>query len=164
MPLINYKINLILTWSNRCFIINNPIAVHEPTSPITDTKLYVSVVTLLTQNNAKPLEQLKSGFKRTINWNKYEPKVTIEKQNQHLDFLINPSYQGVNRLLISSFENTDIRTSYTRYYLPLVEIKNYNVVIDGQNFFYKLAKNNLIKLMIIFERSQLVKDMITQLD
>ena len=140
MPLINCQINLILTWSNRCFIINNPIAVHEPMSPITDTKLYVSVVTLLTQNNAKPLEQLKSGFKRTINWNKYEPKVTIGKQNQHLDFLINPSYQGVNRLFISSFENTDIRTSYTRYYLPLVEIKNYNVVIDGQNFFHQPVK------------------------
>ena len=140
MPLINCQINLILTWSNRCFIINNPIAVHKPTSPITDTKLYVSVVTLLTQNNAKPLEQLKSGFKRTINWNKYEPKVTIGKQNQHLDFLINPSYQGVNRLFISSFENTDIRTSYTRYYLPLVEIKNYNVVIDGQNFFHQPVK------------------------
>ena len=140
MPLINCEINLILTRSNRCFIINNPIAGHEPTSTITDTKLYVSVVTLSTQNNGKPLEQLKSGFKRTINWNKYELKVTIEQQNQYLDFLINPSYQGVNRLFMSSFENTDVRTSYTRYYLPLVEIKNYNVVIDGQNFFHQPVK------------------------
>ena len=59
---------------------------------ITDTKLYVLVVTLSTQDNAKLLEQLKSGFKRTINWNKYEPKVTVEQQNQYLDFLINPGF------------------------------------------------------------------------
>ena len=81
MPLINCKINLILTWSNRCFIIDNPIADQEPTFTITDTKRYVPVVTLSTQGNAKLLEQLISGFKRTINWNKEEPKVTVEQQN-----------------------------------------------------------------------------------
>ena len=76
MPLINCEINLILTWSNRCFIIDNPIAGQEPTFKITDTKLYVPVVTLSTQDNAQLLEQLKSGFKRIINWNKYEPRAT----------------------------------------------------------------------------------------
>ena len=70
MLLINCEINLILTWSARCFIIDNPIAGQEPTFTITDTKLYVPVVTLSTQENAKLLEQLKSGFTRTINWNK----------------------------------------------------------------------------------------------
>ena len=137
MSLIKCEINLILTWSNRCFIIDNPIYYpsQEPKFTITDTKLYVPVVTLSTQDNAKLLQQLKSGSKRTINWNKYEPKVTVEQQNQYLDFLINPSFQGVNRLFVLSFENNGGRTSYTKYYLPLVEIKNYNVVIDGQNFF-----------------------------
>ena len=67
MPLINCEINLILTWSARCFIIDNPIANQEPTFTIIDTKLYVPVVALSTQYNAKLLEQFKSGFKRTIN-------------------------------------------------------------------------------------------------
>ena len=70
---------------------------------ITDTKLYVPVVTLSTQNNAKLLEQLKSGFKRTINWNKYQSKISTEAQNQYLDFLINPSFQRVNRLFVLPF-------------------------------------------------------------
>ena len=131
MLLINFEINLILPWSNRCFIIDNPFASQEPTSAIADTKLYVSIVTLSTQDNAELLEQLKTGFKITINWNKYEPNVTAEQQNQYLYFLIYPSFQGVNRLFSLSFENNGSKTCYTRYYLPLVEIKNYNVVIDG---------------------------------
>ena len=67
MPLITCEVNFILTWSNRYVIIDNPIAGQKPTFAITDTKLYVPVVTLSTQDNAKLLEQLKSGFKRTIN-------------------------------------------------------------------------------------------------
>ena len=82
MPLINCEINLILTWSNRCFMIDNSSDDQVPTFRITDTKLNVPVVTLSIQDNAKLLEQLKSGFKRTINWNKHEPKVTVEQQNQ----------------------------------------------------------------------------------
>ena len=117
MPLINCEINLILTWSNKCFIIDSPINGQEPTFTKTDTKLYVSVATLSTQDNAKLLEQLKSGFERTINWNKYEPKVTVQQQNRYLDLLANPSFQEVNRLFVLSFENDDGRTSYKRYYL-----------------------------------------------
>ena len=82
MPLINCEISLILTWSNRCFMIDNSSDDQVPTFRITDTKLYVPVVTLSIQDNAKLLEQLKSVFKRTINWNKHEPKVTVEQQNQ----------------------------------------------------------------------------------
>ena len=77
ISLINCEIKLILTWSNTCFMIDNPIAGQEPTFTVTDTTLYVPVVTLSTQDNAKLLEQLKSIFKRTINWNKYEPKVKL---------------------------------------------------------------------------------------
>ena len=87
---------------------------------------------MLIQVNLKPLEQLKSGFKETINWNKREPKVTVEQQNQYLDFLINPSFQGVNSTFVLSFEDTNRRTSYKRYYLPLVETKDYNFAIAGQ--------------------------------
>ena len=67
IPLINCEVNLILTWSSTCVITNSTSA---GIFPITDTKLYIPVVTLSIQDNAKLLQQLKSGFKRTINWNK----------------------------------------------------------------------------------------------
>ena len=65
---------------------------------MTNTKIYVPAVTLSTHDNTKLLQQLKSGFKHTINWNKYQSKVTQDNQNQYLDCLIDPSFQGVNRL------------------------------------------------------------------
>ena len=102
MPLINCEVNLLLTWSKDCVISS---ANGETKFSIIETKLYVPVVTLSTQDNAKLLQQLKSGFKRTINWNKYQSKVSTEPQNQYLDFLINPSFQGANRffaLILSS--------------------------------------------------------------
>ena len=71
MSLINCEINFILTWSANCFIIDAPVNNEVPTFVITYTKLYVPVVSLSTQNNAKLLQQLKSDFKRTIKWNKY---------------------------------------------------------------------------------------------
>ena len=69
MLLINYQINLILAWSKKCVLSNDT---KTTTFAITDTKLYFPVVTLSTQSNAKLLQQLKSGFRRTINWNKYQ--------------------------------------------------------------------------------------------
>ena len=72
MPLINYEINLILTWSARCFTIDAPIADQEPTFTITGTKIYVPVLSLSTQDNVKLLQQLKSAFERAINSNKYQ--------------------------------------------------------------------------------------------
>ena len=141
---LEMKINLILTWSITCFIIDNPIAGQERIFTITDTNLYVPIITLSIQDNAKLLQQLKSGFKRTINWNKYELKLTVQAQNQYLDSVINPSFQGVNRLFVLSFQNNGSRTSYTIYNLPLVEVNCYNVVIDGWNFFEQPVKNNFI--------------------
>ena len=132
MPLINCEINLILTWSDKCVLSNDTKAT---TFAIAGTGLYVPIVTLSTQDNAKLLEQLKSGFKRTVNWNKYQPKVSPEKPNQYLDFLIDPSFQRGNRLFVLSFENEEDRTVHTKYYLPPVEIKDCNVMIDGKNFF-----------------------------
>ena len=83
MPLINCEVNLILTWSSTCVITNST---GEGRFTITDTKLYVPVVTLSTQDNAKFLEKLKLCFKRTINWNKYQSKISAEGQNRYLDF------------------------------------------------------------------------------
>ena len=88
-----------------------------------------------TQDNAKLLQQLKSDFKRTINWNEYESSVKTFAQNRYLNYLISLSFQGVNRLFVLSFENENDRTSHSTYYLPKVEIKDYNVMIDGRNFF-----------------------------
>ena len=75
---------------------------------------------------------MKSGFKRTINWNEYQPEISSERQSQYLDFLIDPSFQGVNRLFVLLFKNEDDRQ--TGYYLPKVEIKDYKVMIDGKTF------------------------------
>ena len=71
MPLINCEINLILTWSANCIVVYTNVSNQGATFAITETKLYVPVVTLSTQDNAKLLQQLKPGFKRIINWNKY---------------------------------------------------------------------------------------------
>ena len=98
MPLINCENNLDLNWSGKCVIMATNVANQGVAFPIIDTELYVPVVTLSTQDNTKLLEQLKSGFKRTINWNKYQPKITPQRPNQYLDFLIDPSFRGVNRL------------------------------------------------------------------
>ena len=141
MPLINSEVNLILTWSSTCVITNSTGA---GTFEITDTKLYVPVVTLSTKENAKLLQQLKSGFKRVINWNKYLSKPELLRQNPNLNYLIEPSFQGVNRLFIRAFENDTQRTSHSGYYLPHVEIKNYNIVINGEKFFDQPIKNKKI--------------------
>ena len=115
MPLINCEVNLILTWSKDCVITNSTGAGKFA---ITETKLYVPVVTLSTQDNAKLLQQLKSGFKRTINWNKYQSDPKTYAQNRYLNHLVNPIFQGVNRIFVLSFENKNDRTSHSNYYLP----------------------------------------------
>ena len=139
-PLINCELNLILTWSANCVISERN---RQTTFTIIDTKLYVPVVTLSTQDNTKLLQQLKSAFKRIINWNKYQSKESIETQNPYLDFKIDPNFQGVNRLFVLSFESNDGRTPQTEYFLPEKEMKYYNIVISGQNFFDQPAKNDL---------------------
>ena len=141
IPLINCEVNLILTWSSTCVITNSNGA---GTFAITDTKLYVPVVTLSTQENTKFLQQLKSGFKRVINWNKYLSKPELLAQNPNLNHLIEPSFQGVNRLFVLAFQNDDDRTSSDEYYLPTVEIKDYNITINGENFFDQPIKDNKV--------------------
>ena len=81
MPLINCEINLILTWSANCVIVSTNNANQNATFAMTNVRLYVPVVTLSTQENAKFLQQLKSGFKRVINWNKYFSRPELLTQN-----------------------------------------------------------------------------------
>ena len=141
MPLINCEVSLILTWSSTCIITNSTGA---GTFEITDTKLYVPVITLSHQDNGKLLQQLKLGFKRVINLNKYLSKPELLAQNPNLNHLVAPSFQGVNRLFVLVLENDTQRTSHSGYYLPNVEIKNYNVMINGENFFDQPIKNNKV--------------------
>ena len=144
MQLINCEIELILTWSKNCALADvavdadaNP-AVVAPTGlqfQITDTKLYVPVATLSTKDDNIFLEQLKSEFKRTIKWNKYRSEMTNQTKTNHLNHLIDPTFTKVNRLFVSSFENEEDRTSFSKYYAPKVEIKDFNMLIDGKKCF-----------------------------
>ena len=141
MPSINCEVNLILTWSSTCVITDSTGA---GTFEITDTKLYVPVVTLSTQENAKLVQQLKSGFKRVINWNKYLSKPELLRRNPNLNHLVEPSFQGINRFFALAFENDAQRTSHPNYYLPNVKIKIYNIMINGENVFDQPIKNNKV--------------------
>ena len=114
------------------------------TFEITDTKLYVPVVTLSTQENTKLLQQLKSDFKNVINWNKYLSKPELLRRNANLNHLVEPSFQGVNRLFVLAFEGDTQRTSHSGYYLKNVEIKDYNIMINGENVFDQPIKNNKV--------------------
>ena len=140
MPLINCDVYLILTLSYTCVITNFTVAGRFA---ISGTKLYVPVITLSTQDNSKLLQQLKSGFKRVINWNKYLSKPELLAQKPNLNHLVEPSIQGVNRHFVLAFENDTQRKSHSGYYIPNVEIKDY-VMINGENFFDLPIKNNKV--------------------
>ena len=89
MPLINCEVSLILTWPPSCVITNSN---GEGKFKITDTHLYVPVVTLSAGDNEKILQQLTSRFKRVINWNKYLSRPALLAQNPNLNYLIDPSF------------------------------------------------------------------------
>ena len=133
IPLINCEVNLILTWSSTCVITESNGA---GTFAITDTKLYVPVVPLSTQENTKFFQQLKSGFKRV--------KPELLAQNPNLNHLVEPGFQGVNRPFVLAFEGDNNRTAHNSYYLPTVEIKGCNIMINGENFFDQPIKNNKV--------------------
>ena len=143
--LINCEVELVLNWTKNCALTDMTVANNPPTGlefQITDTKLYVRVVTLSKENEIKLLEKLKSGFKRTIKWNKYRSQMTIPNNNNNLNYLIDPTFTNDNRLLVLSFERIeednikkDYRDSFSHYYVPNVQIKDFNVLIDGKSFF-----------------------------
>ena len=144
IPVINCEVEVILDWPANCVIIYINIDDQVPTFTATETNLYVPVANLSTQDNAKLLPQLKSGFKRTINWNKYLAKSELLARNANLSHLIEPSFQEINRLFVLTFENDDQRINSKRYYIQNVEIKDYNVMIDGKNVFDQPVKNGKV--------------------
>ena len=116
---------------------------------ITDTKLFVLVVTLPKENDIELLEKLKSGFKRTLKWNKYRSQMTIQNNNNNLIYLIDPTFTNGNRLFVLSFQRIeennvkkDHRDSFSHYYVPKVEIKDFNFLKDGKSFFDLPVKND----------------------
>ena len=121
--------------------MSTAVANEGATLSIIDRKFHVPVVTLSTQDSLKLLKQLKSSFKRTINWNKYPSKASIQTQNQYLDYQTDPNFQGVSRCSVLSFKNNTHQRSSKRFFVPNVEIKNYNVMISGKNIFHQSVKN-----------------------
>ena len=111
---------------------------------ISDTNLYVLVVALSVKVNEKLLQQLESGFKRVINCNKYLSRPELLAQNPNLNYLIEPSFQGVNKRFVLAFENDASRKVHSGYYLPNVEIKNHNVMINGENLFDQPIKDDKV--------------------
>ena len=103
-------------------MVYTDVANQDASFAITETKRYVPVVTLSTQYNAKLLQQLKSSFKIMINWNKYLLKPELLAQNTNLNYLVEPIFQGVNRLSVLAFEDDAQRTSNKRYCLSNVEL------------------------------------------
>ena len=94
------------------------------------------------------LEQLKSGFKRTVKWNKYRSQITVQSNNKNLNYFIHSTFTKGNRLFVLSFERIeennvkkDHRDSFSRYYVPNVKIKDFNVLIYGKSFFDLPVKN-----------------------
>ena len=86
------------------------------------------VVTLSKENNVKLLEKLTPGFKKTIKWNKYRSQISVQNNNNNLNYLIDPTFTNVNRLFVLSYERTedhkDYRDSFSHYYVPKVQIKD----------------------------------------
>ena len=108
--MINCEIELILTWSRNCALANMTAANNPLTElefKITDTILYVPVATLSTENDKNLSEQLKSGFKRTVKWNKYRSQMTIENNNNNLNYLSDPTFTKANRLFVLPFTRND---------------------------------------------------------
>ena len=128
---------------------NRGDSLENATFKITDIKLYIPVVTLSAENDYKLLEQPKTGFKRTVKWNKYSSEMSNHTKNNNLNYLIDPTFTNVNRLFVLSFknehrnddENESARTSFKKNYVPKVEIKNFNVLTDGKPFFKVPVKN-----------------------
>ena len=104
------------------------------TFQINSTKLYVPVNTLFINDNIKFLENIKQGFKR----------ITTQSKNNNLDYLIDLKFKNMNRLIVFSFKNGNdypTRHSFDRYYMIVVEIKDFNALIDNKPFFDQPVKN-----------------------
>ena len=139
MPLINCKIHVELNWNNNCVMYGADASRdgndREATFKITSTKFYVSIVTLSTKDNVNLIKQLNEGFKKSVYWNEYKSKKETKEadKNNVTRCPLDASFQGVNRLFVLAFDNTENgykkveSDSHRKYFLPRVDITNYNV-------------------------------------
>ena len=149
IPLVNCKVDLDLTWHKDCVISSVNAAAGQVVSfMITDTKLYVPIVTLSTKDNTNLTKQLNEGFKRTAYWNSYKSETNNATANQQFRKLLDASFEGVKRLFVLAFAtggNNATQNGYRKYYLPRINIPNYNVLIDGRNFYDQPINNQIRK-------------------
>ena len=155
MPLINYKIKLNLTWKKECVLSTDAAAaaanpLNNAVFIINDTRLYVPVVTLSKEDNKDFIEQQNKGFQRSIYWNEYKTKEKNEDADANVVKHINldPSFQGVNRLFIMAYDVTDNqynRNNRRKYDLPRIDLKKYDVIIDGRNFYDNPIESDIEK-------------------
>ena len=137
--------SLELKWDKNCVITSQQIGINlvrgntaAPTGAtlaINDCKLYIPVVTSSKDDEIKLLTNLKSGFTREIEWNKYRSQVSTEAINNNLNILIDPIFTNDNRLFVLVYQTADNRQPFSQVYLPRVMIKDYNVIIDKLAFF-----------------------------
>ena len=160
MSLINCKLELDLSKPRKCIISEIYESPEVPANPasnppmdgvaptltfnetfkINSTKVCFPVVNLYINDNNKFLEDLKLGFKGTPSWNKYRSEITTQPKNSNLDNLIDTTFTIVNSLFVLSFKNCvsdPTRLSFDRYYMPLVEIKDFNALIDNKPILIK---------------------------
>ena len=147
MPLINCRIKLNLTWKKECVLSTDD---GNAVFIINDTKMYVPVVTLSKEDNKDFIEQQNKGFQRSIYWNEYKTKEINENADANVFKYINsdPSFQGVNRLFVMAYNRTNgqpTRNGQQKYYLPRTDLENYNVIIDGRNFYDNPIESDIEK-------------------
>ena len=154
MPLINCTVEVSLKWIENCVLTTAAYA-NKAIFKRTDAKLYVPIVTLSIEEYSKSTKLLNKGFKRPIYWNEYKvtPNKIVEIPDandvKHIRELLDSSCQGVKRLFVLAYNNTAGNDqisvhSYKKYFLPRVKVDNYNIEIDGRNF-YDQPINDSIK-------------------
>ena len=141
MPLTNCKIELSVRWYEKCILSS---AGTDATFKITDAKLYVTIATLKTEDNTKLSKLLSEGFKRPIYWNNYKIIFKSYNENEYIRGRLDASLQGINKLFVLSYahgNNITNENSYRRYFPPRLKINNYNIEIDGTNFYDQPIKD-----------------------
>ena len=144
MPLINCKDEMSLRWYENLILSSAGTAA---TFAITDTKFYVPVVTLKTEDKAKLSKLLSERFKRSVYWNECRLILKDYDANTNIRERLDVSFQGFDKLFVLVYaqgNNVTNENSYRKYFLPRFKIKNYNIEIDGRNF-YDQPINELIK-------------------
>lgn len=137
LPLINCEVELNWFWTKYCVFSEDEANLNDATFQINSTKPYVPVVTLSTNDNIKSLRTLQQEFERTIFWKKYRSEITIHRQHDNFNFTINPTFKTVNRLFVFSFKNSEkdsTKNYFLKYYMLLLEIKDFNAFIENKPF------------------------------